>query len=93
LIPSGNAVQSAIKPFIRWRTFILNVRSSALLALESRSERESASKPAQEAGVLAHLCVDAGRTEFQGMPTPTCCAVGPDFPERIDPFTGHLKLL
>ena len=24
---------------------------------------------------------------------PTCCAVGPDFPERIDPITGHLKLL
>ena len=21
------------------------------------------------------------------------CAVGPDFPDRIDPITGHLKLL
>ena len=31
LIPSGNAVRSAIKPFIRWRAFILNVRSSELL--------------------------------------------------------------
>jgi PTH2 family peptidyl-tRNA hydrolase len=48
---------------------------------------------AGEAGVMAHLCVDAGRTEFHGVPTPTCCAVGPDFAERIDPITGHLKLL
>jgi PTH2 family peptidyl-tRNA hydrolase len=47
---------------------------------------------AQQAGVIAHLCVDAGRTEFHGVPTPTCCAVGPDDPERIDPITGHLKL-
>ena len=31
LMPSGNAVQSAIEPFIRWRVFILNVRSSGLL--------------------------------------------------------------
>lgn len=48
---------------------------------------------AQEAGVLVHLVVDAGRTEFHGVPTPTCCAIGPDFAERIDPITGHLKLL
>ncbi len=48
---------------------------------------------AREAGVIVHLCVDAGRTEFHGVPTPTCCAVGPDDPERIDPITGHLRLL
>jgi PTH2 family peptidyl-tRNA hydrolase len=48
---------------------------------------------AREAGVMAHLVVDAGRTEFRGVPTPTCCAVGPDFPERIDPITGKLRLL
>ena len=48
---------------------------------------------AREAGVLVQLCVDAGRTEFHGVPTPTCCAVGPDFPERIDPITGRLRLL
>src|SRR5215204_4672295 len=41
---------------------------------------------AREAGVLVQLCVDAGRTEFHGVPTPTCCAVGPDFAERIDPI-------
>ena len=42
--------------------------------------------------MLVQLCVDAGRTEFHGVPTATCCAIGPDWPERIDPITGHLKL-
>jgi PTH2 family peptidyl-tRNA hydrolase len=48
---------------------------------------------AQAAGVLVRLVIDAGRTEFHGVPTPTCCAVGPDFADRIDPITGQLKLL
>jgi peptidyl-tRNA hydrolase, PTH2 family len=45
------------------------------------------------AGVLAYLCVDAGRTGLHGVPTLTCCDVRPDFPERIDPITGQLNLL
>ena len=61
--------------------------------VESEEELLAVVEKAQEAGVLVQLCVDAGRTEFHGVPTPTCCAVGPDYPERIDPITGHLKLL
>jgi peptidyl-tRNA hydrolase, PTH2 family len=61
--------------------------------VDSEEELLCVVKAAQEAGLLVQLCVDAGRTEFHGVPTPTCCAVGPDFPERIDPITGHLKLL
>lgn len=44
-------------------------------------------------GLHASLIVDAGRTEFGGVPTRTCIAIGPEFPEDIDPITGHLKLL
>ena len=61
--------------------------------VDSEEELLAVVQRAQEAGVLVYLCVDAGKTEFHGVPTPTCCAVGPDFPERIDPITGHLKLL
>lgn len=60
------------------------MESEELLAIEEK---------AREAGVLVQLCIDTGRAEFHGVPTPTCCAVGPDFPERIDPITEHLKLL
>ena len=61
--------------------------------VDSEEELLSIVRRAQEAGVLVELCVDAGRTEFHGVPTPTCCAVGPDFPELIGPITGHTKLL
>ena len=61
--------------------------------VDSEEELLAVLQEAQEAGVLVQLCVDAGRTEFHGIPTPTCCAVGPVFPARIDPITGHLKLL
>src|SRR5437588_8723645 len=59
----------------------------------SEEELMGIAQKAQQAGVMAYVCVDAGRTEFHGVPTPTCCAVGPDYPGRIDPITGHLKLL
>lgn len=47
---------------------------------------------AKAAGVEAHLVTDNGLTEFNGIPTPTCAAIGPDYDERIDPITGHLEL-
>ncbi len=48
---------------------------------------------AQEAGVLSFLITDSGRTEFHGVPTKTCCAIGPDTIENIDKITGGLELL
>jgi PTH2 family peptidyl-tRNA hydrolase len=48
---------------------------------------------AQEAGLTSYLIEDAGLTEFDGVPTNTCVGIGPDFEEKIDPITGHLRLL
>lgn len=39
------------------------------------------------------LITDCGLTEFHDIPTATCLAIGPDWPETIDKFTSHLKLL
>ncbi|MHC5539505.1 aminoacyl-tRNA hydrolase [Singulisphaera rosea] len=61
--------------------------------VDSEAELLAIVEKAQGSSVLVQLCVDAGKTEFHGVPTPTCCAVGPDYPERVDPITGHLKLL
>ena len=47
---------------------------------------------AVEAGLEAHLIVDAGHTEFHGVPTPTSCGIGPDDEEKVDAVTGALKL-
>lgn len=48
---------------------------------------------AKEAGVLYRIIVDAGLTEFDGEPTVTCMAIGPDTDEVLAPITGHLTLL
>lgn len=40
-----------------------------------------------------NLITDQGHTEFNGVPTNTCLALGPDYSSKIDTLTGHLKLL
>lgn len=46
-----------------------------------------------EAGLVVYKCIDSGLTEFNGQPTLTCIAIGPDYAEKIDNITGELKLL
>ena len=75
------------------RRWLDGVFTKVCVPADSEEELLAIVEKAREAGVLVQLCVDAGRTEFHGVPTPTCCAVGPDYPERIDLITGHLKLL
>lgn len=50
-------------------------------------------RQAKEAGLEVHLIQDAGKTEFKDVPTYTCCAIGPDYSDKIDKVTGHLPLL
>lgn len=49
-------------------------------------------KKAQDAGLEVHMVTDAGLTEFDGVPTKTCLAIGPDESMYIDKITGELKL-
>lgn len=46
-----------------------------------------------DAGLLVSIIEDSGLTEFKGVPTLTCLAIGPELPEDVDKLTGHLKLL
>lgn len=48
---------------------------------------------AKEAGLIAALITDSGRTVFNGVPTNTVVAIGPDLPENLKPVTGKLQLL
>lgn len=63
------------------------------VGVDSDEELLSVVARAQELNVSCHLVTDAGFTEFAGIPTHTCCAVGPDWNERVDAVTGALKLL
>lgn len=63
------------------------------LYVNSEQELEDICIKAKAAGLECHAIIDDGTTEFHGVPTLTCCAIGPDYAEKIDPITGHLKLL
>lgn len=63
------------------------------VGVDSEQELSEIVATAQAAGLIARAIVDSGRTEFGGVPTPTCAAIGPDTPENLDPVTGELRLL
>jgi peptidyl-tRNA hydrolase, PTH2 family len=60
--------------------------------VDSEEELLEIEKKAKEANLEVHLIIDNGRTEFNGVPTATCLALGPDECSKIDKITGGLKL-
>jgi PTH2 family peptidyl-tRNA hydrolase len=63
------------------------------VSVDSESALDAIVEQARAAGVPVALIVDAGQTEFKGVPTKTCCAVGPAWTEEVDAITGKLPLL
>lgn len=44
---------------------------------------------AVELGLPVELIIDSGLTEFHGVPTKTCLAIGPEYDEKVDMVTGE----
>lgn len=63
------------------------------LSVNSEAELIEVYDKAKEKGLNVCLITDAGLTEFNGVPTKTCLAIGPDFTEFIDTVTSNLSLL
>ena len=63
------------------------------VSVDSEAALDAIVDRARAAGVPCALVVDAGHTEFHGVPTKTCCAVGPAFTDEVDAITGDLPLL
>ena len=63
------------------------------VGVESEAALDDVVARAKAAGLPCALIVDAGMTEFHGVPTKTCCAVGPAWSDEVDAITGSLTLL
>jgi PTH2 family peptidyl-tRNA hydrolase len=65
------------------------------ICVSVNSEREifDICEKAKEQGIPFHIQYDNGLTEFKGVKTVTCCAIGPGNSDIIDAITGHLPLL
>lgn len=77
----------------RVREWLSESFTKVCVRVGSQDELEEIYAHALNVGLLAEYIVDNGLTEFNGVPTATCCAIGPDSPENLAPITGHLKLL
>jgi PTH2 family peptidyl-tRNA hydrolase len=60
--------------------------------VNSEEELMAVYDQALAAGLVVRLVTDRGLTEFGGVPTRTCLAVGPDYDDLVDPVTGALEL-
>jgi len=74
------------------RTWLFAHQAKICVRVDSEAELVDVHQRARAAGLEAHLIRDAGHTEFGGVPTLTCCAIGPAESERIDAITGDLTL-
>jgi PTH2 family peptidyl-tRNA hydrolase len=63
------------------------------VSVNSEQELLDVYNKAKELGISCSLIQDCGLTEFNGIPTYTAVAVGPDYNEKIDSITGNLPLL
>lgn len=63
------------------------------VSVDSEAALDTVVERARAANVPVALIVDAGMTEFHGVPTKTCCAVGPAWSDEVDAITGGLPLL
>lgn len=76
------------EPTKKW---IESGQTKICLKVDSEAELLDAYQKAIKAGLKAHLITDAGRTEFNGVPTRTAVAIGPNDAEAIDKITGNLS--
>lgn len=73
--------------------WLLGAFTKIAVYVNSEEELFDVMKKAKDAGLITALITDSGRTEFDGIPTNTCIAIGPATHEELLPITGNLKLL
>lgn len=75
------------------RAWLTGAFAKVCCRVDSEDELMAIHDKAVAAGLEVHLITDSGKTEFHGVPTRTCLAIGPDDSEKIDAITGQLQLL
>jgi len=61
--------------------------------VNSEEELRELHQKALDNGLISHLIIDNGATEFNGVPTMTCCAIGPHWDSKFEGITDKLPLL
>jgi peptidyl-tRNA hydrolase len=93
LIQVGAEPEMLVSLWPEAKAWIEGIFTKICVAVDSEAELLKIKAEADAARLPCALIQDAGRTEFHGVPTNTCLAVGPADSETIDKITGSLRLL
>ena len=85
--------KSLIIPTTQIDEWINGTFTKICVGIDSQLELEKLYHRARDLGFHCSLITDNGLTEFNGIPTVTCAAIGPGPVDSINILTGHLKLL
>jgi peptidyl-tRNA hydrolase, PTH2 family len=88
--PNGSVDHVVLSP--AERTWLESSLRKVTVKVNSEQELMAAYRKALDAGLVVYLVTDRGLTEFGGVPTRTCLAIGPDYDDLVDPVTGDLEL-
>lgn len=88
-----NPLGSGVEPWEDMIEWLGGALTKICVRVDSEEELLEITKKAEEAGLPTALITDSGKTEFHGVPTTTCVAIGPAKTSQIDKITGELRLL
>lgn len=83
-------VLRSLPPFKDWTE---GMNKKICVYVESEEQLINLFNKAKELALPCYLVTDAGLTEFNGVPTKTCIAIGPHWSDEIDKVTAGLPLL
>jgi len=89
-LPRPQFTAALTRPMVEWMN---GDYTKISVRVESEDELDVVFNKAEEAGLPCALITDLGKTEFNGVSTKTCCAIGPCYPSEVKDIVGHLKLL
>ncbi len=73
--------------------WLTGIYTKVAVVVNSEQELVDIYNQAVQLGIPSSIVTDLGLTEFGGIKTLTCCAIGPADADVVDSLTGHLKLL
>jgi peptidyl-tRNA hydrolase, PTH2 family len=86
----GVVLKHRRNPFVRM--WLDGAFAKIAVGIESEEALLALHQEAKSAGLPSYLIQDAGRTEFDNVPTYTAVAVGPGDPEVVEPLTKDFNL-
>ena len=89
----GNTLSVKLKNPEEVQQWLQEGFTKVCVSVDSETELDAVYQAAIDADLNVHMIVDSGLTEFHGVKTKTCLAIGPNKREDIDKITGNLKLL